>query len=37
MLEKQEKDLNIDLEINTKERARVVAQLEKVEKEKRAE
>jgi prefoldin subunit 5 len=36
-LEKQEKDLTLDLDLNAKERTRVLALLEKVEKEKRAE
>ncbi len=37
VLEKQEKELHVDIEINSKEKARVVALLEKVEREKRAE
>lgn len=36
-MEKQEKGLIMDLDLNTKERMRVVALLEKVEREKRAE
>lgn len=36
-LERQEKDLTVDLDSNAKERARVVALLEKVEREKKAE
>lgn len=36
-LEEQEKELNADLEHNAKERTRVVQQLERIEKEKKAE
>lgn len=36
-MEKQEKGLIVDLDLNAKERMRVVALLEKVEREKRAE